>query len=123
MARKRILAVDDESDVLLILKTALAEEFDVLTATNGMDALAIASEERPDLIILDIMMPEMDGMEVLGELKAMEETAEIPVVFLTGLSDKEKIREALGKGTAYYIVKPFDCQDLINKVKLAMAAV
>lgn len=118
--KPRVLAVDDENDILLILKTALKDEYQVSTASNGPDALVTASEEFPDLIILDMMMPEMDGIEVLEELRKMPQTATTPVLFLTGISDKAKIREALDKGTAFYLVKPFDCADLLQKVGIAL---
>jgi DNA-binding response OmpR family regulator len=121
-AKKRILAVDDESDLLLIIKTALFNEgFEVVTATNGPDGLAMAAEQKPDCIILDMMMPEMDGFEVLKELRASADTDAIPVIMLTGVSEKAKIRQALDTGIDFYIVKPFEFQDLITKVKLAIA--
>ncbi len=117
----RILAIDDENDVLLVIKTALQSEgYIVETATNGYDGLAVAEDTRPHLILLDLMMPEMDGMEVLKRLKENPATDSIPVIILTGLSDRAKIRTALDQGTAFYIVKPFDYQDLITKVKLAL---
>jgi CheY-like chemotaxis protein len=120
--QKRILAVDDENDVLLIIKTALQSEgYKVLTATNGFDGLAIAEDQSPCLILLDLMMPEMDGMEVLRKLKESKKTDRIPVIILTGLSDRNKVRQALDQGTSYYIVKPFDYQDLVSKVKLALS--
>lgn len=118
----KILAVDDEPDLLLIVKTALTGEgFDVITATNGPDALAMAEDSKPDLIILDVMMPEMNGFEVLEALRDNETTERIPVIMLTGLSEREKIRDALAAGTDYYIVKPFQLHDLVGKVKLAIA--
>ena len=118
---KKILAVDDENDVLLIIKTALASEgYEITTASNGYDGLALAEDLQPDLILLDLRMPEMDGMEVLQRLRESEKTQNIPVIVLTGISDKTKIREALDKGITYYIVKPFECQDLISKVKCAL---
>ncbi|MEQ8820147.1 MAG: response regulator [Sumerlaeia bacterium] len=119
-AKPKILAVDDENDVLLILKTALKDEYDVRTASNGPDALASAEEEVPDLVILDMMMPQMDGFEVMAELKARDATNHVPVIFLTGISDKSKIRRALDMGTQYYIVKPFDYNDLLTKVQMAL---
>lgn len=120
-AKKKVLVIDDENDILLIIKSALHEEgYDVTTANNGYDGLALAEDASPDLIILDIMMPEMDGFEVLQQLKENEKTAQIPVVILTGLSSKDKIREALNKGIDYYIVKPFEYQDLVSKVKIAI---
>ncbi len=120
MKKPHILAVDDENDVLLIIKTALKDQFDVETASNGPEALTKAEDVVPDLIILDLMMPEMDGIEVLEELRRMKKTAQVPVIFLTGVSDKQTIKEALNKGTQYYIVKPFDYNDLLNKVAIAL---
>ncbi len=118
---QKILAIDDENDVLLIIKTALSGQgYDVLTASNGYDGLAMAEDQKPDLILLDLRMPEMDGMEVLEQLRDNEKTQSIPVIVLTGLSEKAKIREALDKGITYYIVKPFECQDLISKINLAI---
>ncbi len=118
---KRILAIDDENDVLLIIKTTLTGEgYEILTASNGFDGLAMAEDYHPDLIILDLRMPEMDGMEVLEKLRESETTEKIPIIVLTGISEKGKIREALDRGTTYYIVKPFECQDLSSKVHLAI---
>jgi len=118
---QKILAIDDENDVLLIIKTALAGQgYEILTASNGYDGLALAEDQAPDLILLDLRMPEMDGMEVLEQLRDNEKTQNIPVIVLTGISDKTKIREALDKGITYYIVKPFECQDLVSKIDLAI---
>ncbi len=120
--KRKILAVDDEPDLLLIIKTALlGEGFEVVTATNGPDALAMAEDEKPDLILLDVMMPEMNGFEVLQALRDNEATERIPVIMLTGLSEREKIRDALAAGIDYYIVKPFQLNDLVAKVNLAIA--
>jgi len=116
-----ILAVDDESDVLLIVKTALqAEGYNVVTAPDGPDALKTAQEEKPDLILLDVMMPEMDGFEVLNKLRDDDVTCQIPVIMLTGLTERERKRSAIERGTKYYITKPFDFQDLLSKVRLAI---
>ena len=120
---KKILVVDDESDVLLIVKTTLQlEGFNVVTATNGPDGIAVAKEEIPDLIVLDVMMPGMDGFEVLGHLKEDDKTAEIPVLMLTGVSERAKIQEALATGIQYYLVKPFEVMDLIQKINMALRA-
>ncbi|MGB9692003.1 MAG: response regulator [Candidatus Sumerlaeaceae bacterium] len=120
--KRKILAVDDELDLLLIIKTALSSEgFEVITATNGPDALAMAEDEKPDLIILDVMMPEMNGFEVLQALRESVTTERIPVIMLTGVSEREKIRDALSAGIDYYIVKPFQLHDLVAKVNLAIA--
>lgn len=119
--KKTVLAVDDENDVLLIIKTSLeAEGFDVLSASNGPDALEIAKQSVPDLIVLDLMMPEMDGFEVIDKLKGNDVTRDISVIVLTGVAEREKIQYALDKGVQYYIVKPFEHVDLISKVQLAL---
>ena len=118
---EKILVVDDEPDVLMIVQTGLeAEGYDVVTATNGPDALETAQKELPKLILLDVMMPGMDGFEVLSNLKENEATCEIPVIMLTGLSDKTKIQQALVSGIDYYVVKPFDFEDLTSKVRTAL---
>lgn len=118
---KRILVVDDEPDVVLIVKTGLeAEGYSTLAASNGADGYALAREEQPDLIILDVMMPEMDGFETLEKLKNDEATSQIPVIMLTGLSERAKIQRALVSGIAYYVVKPFEFEDLLQKVHIAL---
>ncbi len=120
--KKKILAVDDENDLLLIIKTALfSEGFDVATASNGVDALAMAEDSKPDLVILDMMMPEMNGFEVLSQMRQMPSLESVPVIMLTGVSERGTIREAIDAGINYYIVKPFDFHDLIAKVKIAIA--
>lgn len=119
---KLILAVDDENDVLLIIKTALLSEgFEVVTAASGPEALTAMAEKTPDLVILDMMMPEMTGFDVLEKMRSDTTTQSTPVIMLTGINDKEKIRTAIDSGVSYYMVKPFEFHDLISKVKLAIA--
>ncbi len=119
---KKILAVDDENDVLLIIKTALISEgFSVKTASSGIEALGTAEEFNPDLVILDMMMPEMTGFDVLKQMREIPVLKTVPVIMLTGVADKEKIREAINAGVNYYMVKPFEFHDLISKVRLAIS--
>lgn len=118
---KRILAVDDEVDVLLIVKTALqCEGYEVETAANGPEALALAKANPPDLVLLDMMMPGMTGFEVMQAMKKVEEISTIPVIMLTGVSERTKIQQALTSGSTYYIVKPFEIEDLLTKVQSAL---
>jgi DNA-binding response OmpR family regulator len=118
---KKILAVDDEPDVLMIVKMGLMSEgYDVDTASNGFDALAKAKDNRPDLIVLDMMMPEMTGFEVLKHLRNDAATQDVPVIMLTGVADRTRIQQALDAGINFYIVKPFNLHDLLAKVKLAI---
>ena len=86
MGRKNILIVDDEKDVLSVLEKGLtAEGYSVITASSGNDAVGLAKSRRPDLIILDVLLPDMDSSEVNRKLKEDPETKDIPVIFLTGM--------------------------------------
>jgi DNA-binding response OmpR family regulator len=119
----KILVVDDEPDVLLIVKTGMqAEGYDVVTATNGQDALTVVKDEKPDAIILDVMMPIMDGFETLAHLKEDDTTCTIPVIMLTGLSERAKIQKALVSGIHFYVIKPFEFEELVQKVRTALNA-
>ena len=120
----KILAVDDEPDVLLIVKAGLEMEgYNVVTARDGEEALVSAREEKPDLILLDVMMPKLDGFGVLAKLKEDEATATIPVSMLTGLSERSKTQKAVVSGIQWYVVKPFDFDDLLGKVREALESV
>ena len=91
--KQRILAIDDETDMLLLVASALrAEDFEVLTANNGKDGLELAKKEKPDAVILDVKMPEMSGFEVLEQLRLDPETQQLPVIMLTGISERSKIQ-------------------------------
>ncbi len=117
----KILAVDDEPDVLKLVEMALkVEGYKVIKATNGKEALELANKEKPDAILLDIMMPEMDGMEVFKRLKEKDETSQIPIIMVTGVSDQKSIKKLLDKGVNYYIIKPFDFTDLASKIGIAI---
>ena len=111
-----ILIVDDTEtniDILLDLLSA----YDIAVALDGNSALAIALEDKPDLILLDIMMPVMDGYEVCEILKSKEETKDIPVVFITAKSDEDSIERAYAVGGMDYVTKPFKPRELLARVK------
>ena len=103
-----VLIIDDETANIIILTNILSPEYDVYAAKNGMDALMLAEEHLPDVILLDILMPEMDGYEVIATLKEMEKTQHIPVIFITGLNNPEAEKKGLALGAADYIPKPFN---------------
>lgn len=123
MMKKRILAVDDEREVLSLLKKRLESVgYEVLTATNGRQALDIATSEKPDLIILDILMPEMDGSEAAAALHENSLTKDIPILFLTCLFTKRE--ERLGGheiGPNYFLAKPYESQELLEEVAKIIA--
>jgi len=109
----RILVVDDEPSIVDLLREALRYAgFSVTSTDNGPDAVRLARESRPDLIVLDVMMPGRDGFEVLRTLKAQPETAAIPVVLLTAKATDSDVWEGWKSGADYYMTKPFNPEDL-----------
>lgn len=107
MQKARILIVDDTPTNLQILVKALEEEHEIITAVNGREALDKAAvEPQPDLILLDVMMPEVDGHEVCRRLKAEEKTEHIPVIFITSLQEEQDETKGLELGAVDYLTKP-----------------
>lgn len=111
-----ILIVDDDPMNINILSEILEPKHEILFATNGRDALRIARDERPDLIILDIIMPEMDGYEICRRLKASPEVSAIPVIFVTGLSNVADETKGLKAGAVDYITKPISPPIVLMRV-------
>ena len=108
-AEGRVLIVDDETAIRLICRLNLRSAgFETLEASDGASAIALARAERPDLILLDIMLPELDGWHVAEELAADDETREIPIVFLSARSESGDQVRGHGTGGVGYITKPFD---------------
>ncbi len=116
-----ILVVDDTEANIDILVETLAPDYDVSVALSGADALDSVAEELPELILLDVMMPEMDGYEVCRRLKADERTADIPVIFITALSDATDEAKGLELGAIDYITKPFNPAIVKARVKNHLA--
>ncbi len=116
MDNKTILAVDDTAMNLDILEELL-EQYDVITAISGEDALKIVNEEEIDLILLDIMMPNMDGYEVCKQLKENQITKDIPIIFITAKTDEDSIEKAYDLGGTDYVTKPFRAKELLSRVK------
>ena len=119
MGKKKILIVDDDKDVLSVLEKRLTvEKYSVITANNGQDAIILAKAQRPDLIILDIIMPGIDGAEVAGKLREDPETKNIPVIFLTCMltpeEEKQKRHHVAGN---IFIAKPYDIKELLSEIK------
>ena len=115
--RKRILLVDDTRTVVMAEKMMLAGQgFEIDTATNGLEALARVAELRPDLILLDIMMPGLDGIETCRRLKANEATRQIPVVMVTTKGERQKVEESFLAGCDDYLTKPLNKSELLAKV-------
>lgn len=118
MPAPKILVVDDQPINVQLLKRKLEREnLRILPAYSGKEALEVVKVDKPDLILLDVMMPDMDGIEVCQRLQATEETRSIPVIFITARSSKEGKLEGLGVGAVDYITKPIDLDETLARVQ------
>ena len=121
LSKQTILVVDDEQDLLDLIEYNLRHEgFDVLKAENGQDGIRIAREHRPALLLLDIMMPQMDGIEVCDKMREDPELKSIPIIFLTARSDEKTEIEGLNKGADDFITKPISTSKLISRIKAVL---
>lgn len=118
--QKKIMIVDDNPLLLRNMKSILEDTYKVIISTSGEQALKFVSKKRPDLILLDYEMPEMDGKETYEILKKDDETKDIPVIFLTAMADKEHIYAALETKPAGYILKPPNRERLLNSIEEAL---
>ncbi|NQT47138.1 MAG: response regulator [Candidatus Omnitrophica bacterium] len=118
MAKKRILLVDDEKDLIETLAFRLeANEYEVLKAYDGQEGLDKARKEKPDLIILDLMLPKMDGYKVCRMLKFDEKYKQIPIIMFTARAQDSDKKMGEEVGADGYITKPFDPKALLDKIK------
>ncbi|MFO7654599.1 MAG: response regulator [Candidatus Krumholzibacteriia bacterium] len=122
-ATGKILVVDDEPHIRRILQFLLEEEgFEVATAASGAEAVALAAQERPDLVVLDVMMPQMDGFAVLRRLRSEFETSRVPVIMLTARGDSAAKVRGLREGANDYLAKPFNQEELLLRLRNMLEA-
>jgi len=115
---KKILIVEDEVDILQLFAVRIeVNGYDVVTAVDGEEALEKVNSENPDLILLDLMIPKIDGYEVCRTLKFDDETKNIPIIILSALNEAVDKQKALDAGVDAYFVKPFDLEELVQKIK------
>lgn len=118
MARKRILVVDDEMDLAEMVRFRLeANGYEILLAHDGQQALEVARKEKPDLIILDLMLPKMDGYKVCGLLKMDSRYTNIPVIIFTAKAQVDDMKLGEEAGANAYLTKPFEPAVLLGKIK------
>ena len=118
---KKILVIDDEPHLVEILANRLkANRYQVITAVTANEGLEMAIKDKPDLVLLDILMPDMDGYQVLRKLKEEPQTKKIPVMMLTVKKWSEDVQKAMLGGAVDYLVKPFDPVILLQKIKRTM---
>ncbi len=113
----RILVVEDDPDIRMLVSNVLSKWYDVREAVNGLEALTtIEAGFKPDLIVADIMMPELDGLTMTKALKQQPSTSQIPVIFLTARTTPRDVVEGINVGAKAYLTKPFKVDELVSKV-------
>ena len=122
-SRKHILIVDDDKNILKLLKSALEDRYDVTAIANGKMAMKFLETKTPDLIFLDYQMPVMNGPEVFRAVKKNSSLADIPIVFLTGIAEREKITEVISLKPQGYLLKPINMERVNEKIKALLEEV
>jgi len=118
--KKRVLAVDDEATNLSVIESALQDTYKVIAVNSGMRALKYVEKERPDMVLLDIYMQQMDGIETLRQIRAKENGADIPVIMLTSDHERSAVVESAKLGVCDYVLKPFEPKDLLSRIDAAL---
>jgi DNA-binding response OmpR family regulator len=119
---RRILVVDDNPEIVQILEINLIHaNFDVISARSGTEALAIAYKERPDLILLDITLPDLDGLDVCRKLKESPQTSHIPMIAISAMTESEDRIASIVAGVEHYITKPFAPADVVSLAQACLS--
>ncbi len=117
----KILLADDEPDMTRVIGKSLeVSGYEVIIANDGIECISKAQCEQPDVILLDNVMPNMDGLTALEKLRSSQRTEDIPVIIVTALADEDSIARALKGGADSYVVKPFDYEMLLAKITMAL---
>jgi DNA-binding response OmpR family regulator len=120
--RRRVLVADDDEDILTLVTAVLEHSgHDVIAVQNGAQALACVEADNPDLLVLDISMPEVDGLEVLRRLRAADATRELPIVLLSAQAQEADVALGYATGASAYVKKPFSPRDLSERVDALLA--
>jgi DNA-binding response OmpR family regulator len=118
MKRKKILLVDDSGTILMMEKMILSREpYDILTAKDGREAIEKVAVERPDLVLLDVVMPDLTGFEVLRHLRERDETRSTPVIMVTTRGEGANVEAGYASGCNDYVTKPIDSMELLTKIR------
>jgi len=122
ITKKKVLIVDDEPNVRRLSRTILSKNFDVVEAEDGRQAIEIANTQQPDVILMDMMMPRMDGLTSCHAIKKDPTTKSIPVIMVTAIGFELNIKLSKQMGASGYVTKPFSRQDLLGKIAQVMSA-
>ncbi|MGA9696169.1 MAG: response regulator [Dehalococcoidales bacterium] len=121
--KKKILIVDDEPNVRRLLHTILGKTFDVLEAEDGRQAIEITNSQKPDVVLMDMMMPKMDGLTACHMIKNDPATKSIPVIMVTAIGFELNVKLSQQMGASGYVTKPFSSEDLLGKITQVLAPV
>ena len=122
MARQSVLVIDDEPQFLSLIERALRDEFTVLTAEDALDGYALLCQHKPDLVLLDVMMPMLDGWTVLRKIRSTQVVSKVPVIVVTGLGPDAAKHEARRLGVTNILYKPIVPSQLVKAIREALAA-
>ncbi len=118
MSRKKILMVDDAATILMMEKMFLSKEpYDLITAKDGQEAVEKAESERPDLILMDVVMPKMDGFEAVQKIRENEATKSIPIIMVTTRGEEKNMEKGYKNGCNDYVTKPINGVELLTKIR------
>ena len=117
MEKIRVLVVDDEAFNFDMLKIGVGDSLDLLYAPSGQEALRMSIQQSPNIVLLDICMPGLDGYDTCRLLKNTPETANIPIILLSGLESEDEVKEGFNAGCDAYITKPFNISELVNQIR------
>ena len=118
MSRKKILLVDDSATTLMMEQMVLrGQAYQIVTAKNGREAVAAAAIEQPDLILLDVVMPEMNGFEACRRIRQQESTKDVPIIMVTTKGEEQNVETGFESGCSDYITKPINGAELVAKLK------
>lgn len=115
--KKRVLVADDDPSISRLLERILSQDYDVVTASDGQSALTLASQIKPNLMILDVMMPGLDGFQLAGKARAVPQLKTVPIIFLTARDGPLDTIKGIQVGARHYMTKPFKIDELLAKVK------
>ena len=120
--RRTILVIEDEAKLRQLMQSALAADYEIATASNGSEGLLQVKAVQPDLILLDLRMPEMDGLEVLARLKENRKTGGIPVIIVSAKGESDSLFAGQRAGAVDYLIKPFQLEELTRVIQRQMVA-
>ncbi|MBT3921307.1 MAG: response regulator, partial [Nitrospina sp.] len=118
--RPKILIVDDSRTIVVLINSILQEDYDTVTAGDGLQAIEVNNRENPDLILMDVEMPNMDGFEACKIIKEQNENTFIPIIFITSKGDLQSMKTGLKAGAEDYLTKPFEPEELLARVQAVL---